>query len=61
MDYTIFHIIPLSYTKLSHEGHPQCGARQFLYVMNVLCYMGYTIIHVNDFFVIILSLHCLII
>jgi hypothetical protein len=36
-------------------------AHQFLYVMNVLCYMDYTIIHVNDSFVIILSLHCLII
>ena len=67
MDYTIFHIIPLFYgiciPKLCHEGHPhwQRGARQFLYVMNVLCYMDYTIIHVNDSFVIILSLHCLIV
>jgi len=49
--------------KLCHEGHPhwQRGARQFLYVMNVLCYMDYTIIHVNDSFVIISSLYCLIV
>ena len=56
-----YHSIILRSCVMTHEGHPQCGARQFLYVMNVLCYMDYTIIHVKDSFVIILSLHCLII
>src|SRR5467141_4721761 len=52
--------------KLCHEGHPQRGARQFLYVINVHCYMDYTIIHVNDslsssYHCIVLSFSCLIV